>query len=43
MMTDMRQPVEGEGLVNTHICHCKDCRKVTATMFASNVRPHKIL
>lgn len=37
--TDTRQPVEGEDLVNTHVCHCKDCRKVTATMFASNVRP----
>jgi hypothetical protein len=36
--TDTRQPVEGDGLVNTHVCHCKDCRKVTATMFASNVR-----
>ncbi|KAK0621823.1 Mss4-like protein [Bombardia bombarda] len=29
-------PVEGEGLVNTFVCNCTDCRKITASMFASN-------
>jgi hypothetical protein len=23
-------PTEGEGLVDTFICHCTDCRKITA-------------
>jgi hypothetical protein len=31
-----RQPVEGEGLIETFVCHCSDCRKITASMFASN-------
>ena len=30
------QPTEGPGLVDTFVCHCTDCRKVTASMFASN-------
>lgn len=30
------QPTEGPGLVNTFVCNCVDCRKVTASMFASN-------
>ncbi|KAF7965518.1 hypothetical protein HWV62_43078 [Athelia sp. TMB] len=29
-------PTEGPGLVDTFVCHCTDCRKVTASMFASN-------
>ncbi|KAI8941813.1 hypothetical protein NX059_003013 [Plenodomus lindquistii] len=29
-------PPSGPGLVNTFICHCTDCRKITASMFASN-------
>ncbi|OJJ06573.1 hypothetical protein ASPVEDRAFT_140474 [Aspergillus versicolor CBS 583.65] len=29
-------PTEGPGLVDTFICHCTDCRKITASMFASN-------
>lgn len=29
-------PVEGEGLVTTFVCNCTDCRKITASMFASN-------
>ncbi|KAF7872144.1 hypothetical protein EAF04_003069 [Stromatinia cepivora] len=29
-------PTQGPGLVNTFICHCHDCRKITASMFASN-------
>ncbi|KAL4786890.1 Mss4-like protein [Aspergillus varians] len=29
-------PTHGPGLVNTFICHCTDCRKITASMFASN-------
>lgn len=31
-----RQPVEGDNLVDTFICNCSDCRKITASMFASN-------
>jgi hypothetical protein len=30
------QPTQGEGLVNSFVCHCSDCRKITASMFASN-------
>ena len=30
------QPTEGEDLVDTFICNCTDCRKITASMFASN-------
>lgn len=26
-------PTEGEGLVDTFICHCTDCRKITARYF----------
>ncbi|KAI4630964.1 hypothetical protein J4E83_002490 [Alternaria metachromatica] len=29
-------PVEGPGLVSTFVCNCADCRKITASMFASN-------
>ncbi|KAI3400578.1 hypothetical protein diail_2780 [Diaporthe ilicicola] len=29
-------PTQGPGLVNTFVCNCADCRKVTASMFASN-------
>ncbi|KAL4916482.1 Mss4-like protein [Aspergillus aurantiobrunneus] len=29
-------PTHGPGLVDTFICHCTDCRKITASMFASN-------
>ncbi|RMZ73133.1 glutathione-dependent formaldehyde-activating gfa [Pyrenophora seminiperda CCB06] len=29
-------PTEGEGLVDSFICYCTDCRKITASMFASN-------
>ncbi|RYN32098.1 hypothetical protein AA0112_g6287 [Alternaria arborescens] len=29
-------PVEGPGLVSTFVCNCTDCRKITASMFASN-------
>ncbi|KAI9148917.1 Mss4-like protein [Paramyrothecium foliicola] len=31
-----KQPTEGPGLVNTFVCNCYDCRKITASMFASN-------
>ncbi|KAG8673746.1 hypothetical protein FPOAC2_07215 [Fusarium poae] len=27
---------KGNGLVNTFVCNCVDCRKITASMFASN-------
>ncbi|KAJ7696543.1 Mss4-like protein [Mycena rosella] len=29
-------PTEPPGLVDTFICNCTDCRKITASMFASN-------
>ncbi|KAL1874476.1 hypothetical protein Daus18300_003494 [Diaporthe australafricana] len=29
-------PTQGPGLINTFVCNCADCRKVTASMFASN-------
>ncbi|KAK2757995.1 hypothetical protein FQN54_004401 [Arachnomyces sp. PD_36] len=29
-------PTKGPGLVDTFLCHCTDCRKITASMFASN-------
>ncbi|KAK3651222.1 hypothetical protein LTR56_002080 [Elasticomyces elasticus] len=29
-------PVEGEDMVNSFVCNCTDCRKITASMFASN-------
>ncbi|PMD42700.1 hypothetical protein L207DRAFT_510922 [Hyaloscypha variabilis F] len=29
-------PTQGPGLLSTFACHCADCRKITATMFASN-------
>lgn len=32
----MLQPTEGDDLVETFICNCTDCRKITASMFASN-------
>lgn len=35
-ITDTPQPVDGDDLVDTFICHCYDCRKVTASMYASN-------
>ncbi|KAL1725144.1 Mss4-like protein [Schizophyllum commune] len=31
-----RQPTQGPGLVDTFVCNCYDCRKITASMFASN-------
>lgn len=34
--THALQPTEGEDLVDTFICNCSDCRKITASMFASN-------
>ena len=33
---EILQPTEGPGLVNTFVCNCSDCRKITASMFASN-------
>ncbi len=29
-------PTSGPGLLSTFVCHCTDCRKITASMFASN-------
>lgn len=30
------QPTHGPALVETFVCNCTDCRKITASMFASN-------
>ncbi|KAI1769415.1 Mss4-like protein [Hypoxylon sp. FL1150] len=30
------KPTEKPGLVDTFVCNCTDCRKITASMFASN-------
>ncbi|KFZ23499.1 hypothetical protein V502_02022, partial [Pseudogymnoascus sp. VKM F-4520 (FW-2644)] len=30
-------PTQGPGLVDAFVCNCVDCRKITASMFASNV------
>ncbi|KAJ4991562.1 histidine acid [Stagonosporopsis vannaccii] len=32
----IRVPTRAPGLVDTFVCHCTDCRKITASMFASN-------
>lgn len=29
-------PVQGPGLVGKFVCHCTECREITASMFASN-------
>jgi len=29
-------PTQAPGLLSTFLCHCTDCRKITASMFASN-------
>lgn len=29
-------PTQKPGLVNTFVCNCTDCRKITASMFATN-------
>ncbi|KAJ5981760.1 hypothetical protein N7522_013388 [Penicillium canescens] len=29
-------PTQGPGLIDTFTCHCTDCRKITASMFATN-------
>jgi len=29
-------PTHGPGLINTFVCNCADCHKITASMFASN-------
>ncbi|KAI0444227.1 Mss4-like protein [Xylaria telfairii] len=30
-------PTESPGLVDVFVCNCSDCRKITASMFASNI------
>lgn len=35
-ITHKFQPTQGPGLVDTFTCHCTDCRKITASMFATN-------
>ncbi|TGJ85022.1 hypothetical protein E0Z10_g3739 [Xylaria hypoxylon] len=30
-------PTESPGLVEVFVCNCSDCRKITASMFASNI------
>ena len=33
-------PTEGEGLVDTFICHCTDCHKITARYASSDSTEH---
>ncbi|KAJ7208489.1 Mss4-like protein [Mycena pura] len=32
----LKFPTQGPGIVETFVCYCADCRKITASMFASN-------
>ncbi|KAJ7179772.1 Mss4-like protein [Mycena filopes] len=32
----LKFPTEAPGLVDTFVCNCTDCRKITASMFATN-------
>ncbi|KAJ7366230.1 Mss4-like protein [Mycena albidolilacea] len=32
----LKFPTQGPGFVNSFICNCTDCRKIAASMFASN-------
>lgn len=32
-----RQPLKAPGLINRHVCHCSDCRKISATFYMSNI------
>ncbi|GAB7365181.1 hypothetical protein MBLNU230_g6268t1 [Neophaeotheca triangularis] len=34
-------PTQKPGLITTFVCNCTDCRKITASMFASNFIIHK--
>lgn len=36
LLTPTLQPLTAPGLVDTFICNCTDCHKLTASMFASN-------
>lgn len=31
------KPLKSPGLANTFVCHCSDCRKISASMFATNL------
>ncbi|KAI7259026.1 hypothetical protein KC343_g9341 [Hortaea werneckii] len=35
-VVQLEVPIQKPGLVDTLICYCADCRKITASMFASN-------
>ena len=37
LSSNTHQPTHGPGLVRAFVCNCYDCRKLTASMFASNV------
>ncbi|CAI6302695.1 unnamed protein product [Periconia digitata] len=30
-------PIQGPGLLNRHVCHCSDCRKISAAFYMSNI------
>ncbi|KAJ7903222.1 Mss4-like protein [Mycena leptocephala] len=32
----LKFPTQGPGLLGSFVCNCSDCRKITASMFASN-------
>lgn len=31
------QPLQTPGLINRHVCHCADCRKISAAFYMSNI------
>ena len=36
LLTTAPQPTSAPGLVDSFVCNCADCHKITASMFASN-------
>ncbi|KAK4034253.1 Mss4-like protein [Parachaetomium inaequale] len=30
-------PLQAPGLINRHICHCSDCRKISSSFYMSNI------
>ncbi|KAH6632205.1 Mss4-like protein [Chaetomium tenue] len=30
-------PIQGPGLINRHVCHCSDCRKISSGLYMSNI------
>lgn len=34
---DLLQPLQKPGLINRHVCHCTDCRKIGSAFYQSNI------